>query len=145
MRSLMSCLGHMRRARPHLSNDTCLFLKLFYVEQFWVNGKGLAKFVGSGLFCSSCICVELWCFVPCYSEWGFWAVERRIARCGEADLLTGMTDRKARVKTKGWLTFVELHLCRNNVERMSRNWTGRGRMGARNRCSGSRCSRACEG
>jgi len=46
--------------------------KLFHAEQILVNGTDVARFVGSGLFCWGCICRELWCFVPCCSEWGFW-------------------------------------------------------------------------
>jgi len=42
--------------------------KLFHDWQFWVNGTGVAKVVGSGLFCGGWICVSLWGFMPRCSE-----------------------------------------------------------------------------
>ena len=54
--------------------------KLFHVEQFPVNGKGLARLGGSCLFCWGCSCAELWCFVRCCSERGASFVERSVPR-----------------------------------------------------------------
>jgi hypothetical protein len=61
--------------------------KLFHVEQFTVNGKAVENFVGSPLVSISCNCRELWCFVPCYSEWGFFAAERRNLQISARDHL----------------------------------------------------------
>jgi hypothetical protein len=43
------------------------------VEQLGANGKALENFVGSLFFSDRSNCRKLWCFVPCYSEWGFLA------------------------------------------------------------------------
>src|SRR5260370_40567571 len=51
--------------------------RLFHVEQFLVNGKGLARVVGSGLFGWGWSCVFYGVFVPGCSEWGLRWVERR--------------------------------------------------------------------